>query len=338
MCYAVGSSALLNTSSSRHRGVADRRRSIVRIVGTILALKIQPWSGSICIHCGRADRGNDLDRLSSRYRRYVLAPNQAIFIDRRYRAYVYSWHVGLSMQLHLILGRTGIGKTARSVALAKQAGAPVIVLDRVQVYRELTIGSGRPLPEELDGTTRIYLTDRRVAEGELLAAEAYALLLRQIETLGSRHSLLILEGGSVSLCTTLFENGLLEHGTSVVQYLPVHDESAYRQRLFARIRDMLHAHDGRMSILDELAGVWGEPQQRSFVQTIGGYSAIVNWCSQRGISPLDLPAYGHDPGVRADLAAAMLLSYLEYSYRQRDVFHHLIQRYARRPHIAYDAG
>lgn len=176
------------------------------------------------------------------------------------------------MHVHLIIGPTGIGKTARSVALAKQIGAPVIVLDRVQVYQELTIASGRPLASELDGTTRIYLTERRVADGELLVSEAFYLLLRQIETVRLSHPCLILEGGSVSLCTALFEGGLLEHAPSSVQYLTLPSKAVYRQRLVARILEMLR---GRVSILDELAQVWWTPQQRMFAQTIGGYSAIV---------------------------------------------------------------
>ena len=227
---------------------------------------------------------------------------------------------------HLIIGPTGIGKTARSVALAKQIGAPVIVLDRVQVYQELTIASGRPLARELDGTTRIYLTERRVADGELLVSEAFYLLLQQIETVGFSHPCLILEGGSVSLWTALFEGGLLASAPSSVQYLAVHSKVAYRQRLAARILDMLR---GQVSILDELAQVWCKPQQRMFAQKIGGYSAIVQWCSKRGISPLDLPDYGRDPAVQSDVAATILASYLEYSSHQCYVFQQLINIYAR---------
>lgn len=210
------------------------------------------------------------------------------------------------------------------MALAKQTGAPVIVLDRVQVYREVTIASGRPLPSELHGTTRIYLTERRIADGELPASEAYDLLVQQIETLACKHRFLILEGGSVSLCTALFESHILQSFPASVQYLVVHDMAGYRQRLLARILDMLQ---GQVSIVDELAQVWCVPQQRMFVQTIGGYKAIVGWCSKQGISPLDLPRYTQDSAVRSDVAATILTSYLEYSDHQSYVFHQLMQIY-----------
>ena len=61
------------------------------------------------------------------------------------------------MQLHIILGPTSVGKTSRSIVLAKESKSPVIVLDRVQIYQELATGSGRPLIDELEGTTRTYL-------------------------------------------------------------------------------------------------------------------------------------------------------------------------------------
>ena len=224
------------------------------------------------------------------------------------------------MHLHVLIGRTGVGKTARSIALAKQTGAPVIVLDRVQVYPELTIGSGRPLLHELDGTTRIYLAHRRVADGELSTAEAYHLALQQLDVLALEHDFAILEGGSISLCTMLFENDGLSDYPVTIEHLRVQDEKAYSQRQFYRILEMLKPKIGQPSILDELANVWREPKQRAFVQTVGGYSAIVDWCYRLGISPFDLTTYCHDPATRADLAKHILPSYLEYSYLQNDLF------------------
>ncbi len=49
----------------------------------------------------------------------------------------------------VIAGPTGVGKTASSLALAKEFGAEIISADAVSVYRYLDIGSAKPGPEEL---------------------------------------------------------------------------------------------------------------------------------------------------------------------------------------------
>ncbi len=231
------------------------------------------------------------------------------------------------MHLHVLIGRTGVGKTARSITLAKQTGAPVLVLDRVQVYPELTIGSGRPLAHELNGTTRIYLAHRRVADGEFSTTEAYCRTLQQLEILALEHDYVILEGGSISLCSMLFESDNLSNYSITIEHLTVEDEKAYSQRQLYRILEMLKPKLGQPSILDELANVWREPGQRAFVRTIGGYSAILDWCDRLGISPFHLTTYCQDPTIRADLAAHILPSYLEYSYCQNHLFHRLEAKY-----------
>lgn len=52
--------------------------------------------------------------------------------------------------LVIIIGPTGIGKTALGLALAQKIGGEIISGDSVQVYRKLDIGSAKPSREELD--------------------------------------------------------------------------------------------------------------------------------------------------------------------------------------------
>ena len=51
----------------------------------------------------------------------------------------------------VIVGPTGVGKTKLSIELAKYYKTEIISGDSVQVYNELTIGSGKVTKEEMDG-------------------------------------------------------------------------------------------------------------------------------------------------------------------------------------------
>lgn len=231
------------------------------------------------------------------------------------------------MQLHLILGPTSVGKTARSVMLAKQTKAPIIVLDRIQIYQELATGSGRPLIDELDGTTRIYLEERQLAEGELTTVEALSLTLQIIERLSLRHNLLLLEGGSISLCTAVFESGILDNYQTTIEYLNVQNEVDYYHRLWSRIQYGLISHSGRPSVLEELARIWREPRKLAFVRTILGYHVLADWCERLEVTPDELWDSLQEYSFYIDLNSQLFSDCLQYSRAQRQAFDRLVIEY-----------
>lgn len=51
----------------------------------------------------------------------------------------------------VLTGPTATGKTAVGVRLAKRLNGEVVSADSMQIYRDLTIGTAKPLPEEMDG-------------------------------------------------------------------------------------------------------------------------------------------------------------------------------------------
>ena len=51
-------------------------------------------------------------------------------------------------KLVVILGPTGVGKTEKSLELAKQWGCPIVSADSRQIYRDLPIGTAAPSAEE----------------------------------------------------------------------------------------------------------------------------------------------------------------------------------------------
>ncbi len=54
-------------------------------------------------------------------------------------------------KLVILTGPTAVGKSALSIALAKEIGGEIISADSMQVYRHMDIGSAKILPEEMDG-------------------------------------------------------------------------------------------------------------------------------------------------------------------------------------------
>ena len=58
----------------------------------------------------------------------------------------------------VICGPTASGKTALSIDLAKQLGGEIVSCDSMQIYKDMTIGTAKPTPEEMQGIKH-YLID-----------------------------------------------------------------------------------------------------------------------------------------------------------------------------------
>lgn len=114
------------------------------------------------------------------------------------------------MNRHLIIlaGPTAVGKTALSIQLAKHYHCPIISADSRQFYKEMSIGTAKPSIEEMEGVTHYFINHKSIDDvynmGEY-EKEAIAL----IDTLFSKHELLILVGGS-GLYINAILNGLDE--------------------------------------------------------------------------------------------------------------------------------
>lgn len=67
-------------------------------------------------------------------------------------------------KIPVILGATASGKTATAIALARQFDAEIISADSRQIYRELTIGSAKPSPEELAAAPHHFVNERHLLE------------------------------------------------------------------------------------------------------------------------------------------------------------------------------
>jgi tRNA dimethylallyltransferase len=124
--------------------------------------------------------------------------------------------------LVVVVGPTGVGKTAVAVQLARTFNTEVISADSRQMFRELPIGTAAPSVEEMQGVPHHFIGNLSVterADAGLWAGEAR----RLVDELFTKHDVLICAGGSGLYIDALL-NGMDE--------LPTRDE---------KLREELHA-------------------------------------------------------------------------------------------------
>lgn len=120
----------------------------------------------------------------------------------------------------VIAGPTAVGKTSLAIQLARHYGAHILSADSRQFYREMSIGTAKPGPEELAAVPHHFINTKSV--GELYGAGHFEKdALEVLEQLYQEHALAIVVGGS-----GLYLDALL-HGVDEFEEVPGH----IRQRL-----------------------------------------------------------------------------------------------------------
>ena len=103
----------------------------------------------------------------------------------------------MSRRVEIILGPTGVGKTAYAIRRALECGSPVISCDSRQIYKELCIGTAVPSDEELAAVKHYFIRTVPIAQNYTAGIyEADALkLVNQLFDQG--HETLVMCGGSM---------------------------------------------------------------------------------------------------------------------------------------------
>lgn len=94
-----------------------------------------------------------------------------------------------------IVGPTASGKTALSLELAKRLNGEIINGDSMQIYRDMTIGTAKILPEEMAGIPH-HLLDIKEPNESFSVAEYQLLVREKITEIRSRGKLPIIVGGT----------------------------------------------------------------------------------------------------------------------------------------------
>jgi tRNA A37 N6-isopentenylltransferase MiaA len=221
----------------------------------------------------------------------------------------------------VILGPTCSGKTGRAVQLAKKSGAPVIAVDRIQVYEDLAITSGRPSDDELGGTARTYLDHRLTTSSpvEMTAAEGLRRLRRLIAQAPSGA---ILEGGSISLWETFFAERDAQGNVSTIIVRRIADWQRFARRVEQRILGLLGSPS--RSMLDELGATLTDHRSRRLVLGTVGIRQLQEWTERRHIAPEALSDVKHDLEMCQSLAAHMTPAWVYHARMQQATFERLL--------------
>ncbi len=98
-------------------------------------------------------------------------------------------------RLLVLLGPTGVGKTALSLSLAKRFATVIVSSDARQVFREMKIGTAAPGEEELAAVPHYFIGNHSI--NEHYTAGKYELeALELLEKLFEQHKTILLVGGS----------------------------------------------------------------------------------------------------------------------------------------------
>lgn len=98
--------------------------------------------------------------------------------------------------LLVLLGPTGTGKTELSLQLAETFGAPIISADSRQLYRDLSIGTAAPSPEQ-QARVRHYMVGTLAPEDYYSASRFEEEVLALLEKLFATHPVVLMAGGSM---------------------------------------------------------------------------------------------------------------------------------------------
>lgn len=101
----------------------------------------------------------------------------------------------MSKFLISIVGPTAIGKTAHGIAIAKHFNTEILSADSRQFYREMSIGTAAPTPDELKQVKHHFVHHKSINEDYSVGdfeRDAQALLKRLFD----KHDVVVLVGGS----------------------------------------------------------------------------------------------------------------------------------------------
>ncbi|NEB03577.1 isopentenyl transferase family protein [Streptomyces sp. SID13726] len=221
--------------------------------------------------------------------------------------------------VRLIVGPTGVGKSAAATALARATGAPIVVADRLQCFTDLLTTSARA-GADVPGVQRYWLGDRTFADGDLSAVEATDSLVRLVDRLSERHPSVIVEGGSVSLLRELSARRRELPWRATVRVLPVPDRASYVEALTRRAFTMLAPAAPDRSLLEELAALWRDPGQRWLAASVNGFEAVLECCAKYGIGVETISDGQLSESVLSRMAALIAERHAEHGLLQHRVF------------------
>lgn len=97
--------------------------------------------------------------------------------------------------LVVIFGPTGVGKTEAAMAVAQTFNSPILSCDSRQFYREMTIGTAPPSPQQMEMVQHYFVADRSVSE-PYTAGKFERDVLDLLPKLFEQHPIVLMVGGT----------------------------------------------------------------------------------------------------------------------------------------------
>ena len=151
------------------------------------------------------------------------------------------------MNIICVAGPTASGKTSLAVELAKFTNGEVVSCDSMQIYRRMTIGTAKPVPEEMEGIPH-HMIDVAEPDEDFSVSKYCEMATPIVEDIIARGKTAIIAGG-----TGLYMDSLIK-GNDFAPF----PATGHRQRLEERL-----AQVGLDVMLAELAAVDPEAAERS---------------------------------------------------------------------------
>lgn len=98
--------------------------------------------------------------------------------------------------LCVLIGPTAVGKTSCALKIASHFGIPIISADSRQIYRNMTIGTAAPTPQELRQVRHFFVGTKNITE-HYSAGQFEIDALNVIGTLFGKQDLALMTGGSM---------------------------------------------------------------------------------------------------------------------------------------------
>lgn len=105
-----------------------------------------------------------------------------------------------------VVGPTAIGKTSLAIAIAKYYKTEIISADSRQFYKEMSIGTAVPSPEELAEVPHNFIQHKSIFE-EYTVGDFEREAIKKLDLLFQKHNIVVMVGGS-GLYVDAIKNGL----------------------------------------------------------------------------------------------------------------------------------
>lgn len=152
---------------------------------------------------------------------------------------MYLWPVS-QKTLYVLMGPTAVGKTALSIALAKQLKTEIISADSRQIYREMQLGTAKPSKEELAQVKHHFINSHSIEE-EYNAGQYERDVEEKLTQLFEQYKSLVLVGGSGLYIKAALEG--FDNIPEIPEGIREHLEEQFEEKGLAWLQQELELND-----------------------------------------------------------------------------------------------